>query len=147
LISDRLSVPSNSTEFVMRMKSKVLPCCRPPISNVRLAAALRFRLLAIVRLPAELPGEIVPVKPPVDSSKCQQELLDFLQPRLGLFAHQSRKFSAERDEIVISCEHQLVLLHFDDGHRLLARENLQFADEQQQFDRRRQQPEAVAQFI
>jgi len=37
-------------------------------------------------------------------SQRQQQLLDFLQSRPGVFLHQARKFAAERDEIVaFSC--------------------------------------------
>ena len=77
----------------------------------------------------------------------QQQPLDFLQPRLGVLFCEAREFAAERDEIAVAREHQLVVLHFDGRHGFFAGENFQFGHEQQQFHRRRQRAETVAQFL
>ena len=83
----------------------------------------------------------------ISISYCQQQFLDFLQSRADLFLRQAWEFSAERDEIALAREHQLVILDLDNRHGLFAGQDFEFGHLQQQFHRRWQQAEAVTQFL
>ena len=76
----------------------------------------------------------------------QEKLLDFLEPGRGILLRQPREFAANHDIILVTREHEFVLLDFDDAYGVVRSQNFQFGYLKQQRQRRRQTAEAISQF-
>src|SRR5438093_965176 len=74
-------------------------------------------------------------------SQRQQKFPDFIQSRLRFLFRQAREFSGQRDEVVVSSQYQLVFFCFNCRDALVAREDFQFGNLEQQVNRPRQPAE------